>query len=148
MNEGVDGIGRPRGVGDIGDGGHFGGAESPVLGFIGDGRGNNGFGFRLGCVYRGAGPGRASVYPKLQNGNGLLGKLSLGRHLKVVVFIANRLDEATACRVPGDNRRLDEELGQGVEAEPGLLFFRAVAADAVFLEHRQDVIAKKGIGVR
>ena len=79
-------------------------------------------------------PRRSELNPLFQNGNFGIGKLFLGRHLKVGLFVTNRLDERRLLRLTGNQRRpgvaAGFEVTDVIRAKATLLLFLSVALKA------------------
>ena len=94
-------------------------------------------------------PHRAILHPRREVGDFLLRELGLGRHLQVLVLVANRLDEQALARLAGDERgarvaALEHGLTR-VEQQAALhlLARRAVALETTLGKHGTNALLEE-----
>jgi hypothetical protein len=99
----------------------------------------------------GDGPGGAATDPGDEVVDDAAGELVLGRHLEVVIGVADGLDKQALVGVAGDERSAGvtalEQCGAAVDAEVVGSLVAAVAVEALVHQHGADAGFEVGLGV-
>ena len=146
--EAVDGVGAPRGVFRVGDGGLGDGLEAPPLAAEGEDVGPRGGGGGRGDGWKFAGIRRAGFYPRGEISDDAVVELrAILRHFQIGIGVGERAEEEALLGSAGNDGGTGvAALAQGVamiEAQAALLFRAGVAFVAFGDEHGADAFLEE-----